>query len=91
MSPQTFQREAFDEVCARMSEFDWHNGLPVTLGFEQAVDCFGQSVIAGVPDAADRRRDLCFCQPFGVFLSTDIATRGPRGAPIDLGPVCVDE
>jgi hypothetical protein len=36
------------------------------LRLEEADDAFGQGVVVGVPDAADRGVDACFGQPFGV-------------------------
>ena len=36
------------------------------LGLEKADDAFGQGVVIGVPDAADRGVDACLSQPLGV-------------------------
>ena len=36
------------------------------LGLEQAIDRFGQGIVIRIPDAAQRRFDTCFSQPFSV-------------------------
>lgn len=52
--------------------FDLSHRLPWAeevddLGLEQADDAFGQSVVIGISDAADRGIDPGFRQPFGVL------------------------
>src|ERR1700712_6145075 len=37
------------------------------LGLVEAVDGFGESIVIGISDAADRRLDACFGQALGVF------------------------
>src|ERR1700677_4393808 len=37
------------------------------LGLVETVDGFGESVVIGISDAADRRLDASFSQAFGVF------------------------
>lgn len=39
----------------------------VDLGFEQAIDSFGEGVVVTVTDAADRWFDTCLGQSFRVF------------------------
>src|ERR1700689_4445192 len=33
----------------------------------KAVDGFGESIVVGISDAADRRLNACFSQPLGIF------------------------
>src|ERR1700712_5819471 len=37
------------------------------LGLVEAVDGFGESIVIGISDAADRRLDACFSQALGVL------------------------
>src|SRR5205807_10582372 len=37
------------------------------LGLVETVDGFGESIVVGISDAADRRFDACFGQALGVF------------------------
>src|SRR6476660_1333894 len=37
------------------------------LGFVETVDGFGESIVVGISDTADRRLDACFSQELGVF------------------------
>ena len=37
------------------------------LGLVEAVDSFGESIVIGISDAADRRLHACFSQALGVF------------------------
>jgi len=37
------------------------------LGFEQAVDAFGEGVVIGVANGSDREINLCLGQPLGVI------------------------
>ena len=37
------------------------------LGLVEAVDGFGESIVIGISDAADRRLDTCFSQALSVF------------------------
>ena len=51
--------------------FDLTDGLPRAeklddLGLEQADDAFGQRVVIGIPDAADRSVDPGLCQSLGI-------------------------
>lgn len=53
-------------------ELDGFEGSPGTtsvdhLGLVKTIDCFRQSIVIAVTDAADRRFDPGLCQPFGIF------------------------
>lgn len=57
-----FQRGEFDGFKAS----PWPAPMD-HFGFVEAVDGFGESVVLGISDTADRRLDGCFSQALGIL------------------------